>query len=155
MTSRLDCSPVAGARWLRRCVALSAMVSSLLAMSPSSRADEDTAKAKAIIAVVAVAAMGYTDVRMEDLARIDPGTFVPYPVFLYRNMKVALFATQDQNIDSLDIFITDADDNILASSHADQIGAIVEFTPRWTGQYKAYVRNTRGRTGWYVMALVY
>ena len=118
-------------------------------------ADADTAKLKYAAAYIVMVARGYTETRMEDVARINPGTAVSYPIFLYRNVQYSLFATQDQNIATMDIFITDDDDNILYRGRADEWGALVEFKPAYTGPYKAYVRNTRGQTGWYVVGLVY
>jgi hypothetical protein len=127
----------------------------LLGVSPRLAADEDTAKARYIIACAVMLAKGYTQTRFEDVGKVAEGRAVIYTVFLNRGVGYALFATKDQNIDNLEVLITDEEGNILEHSSPGEWGSALFFTPTWTGTYKAYVQNTRGNSGWYMAAVAF
>lgn len=128
----------------------------LAAASPPLEADADTAQARYARASAAMVAKGYRQTRFEDLEKVAEGRAIVYPVVLERNVKYALFAAKDENIDTLELVITPEEgNNILARSTAGDWGASLFFVPPSTGLYKAYVRNTKGRDGFYLAAIAF
>jgi hypothetical protein len=128
----------------------------LAAVSPPLAADADTARARYSRASAAIVAKGYRQTRFEDLEEVAEGRAIVYPVVLERNVKYALYAAKDENIDALELVITPEEgDSILARSTASDWGASLFFVPPSTGLYKAYVRNTKGRSGFYVAAVAF
>jgi hypothetical protein len=158
MTSPASCAmqypSTTARRSLRRHVVGALCVLGFLAASAIVAADEVTTIVKSGILYGNVKLLGFrSGIRIEDSDTLREGESKRYEPVLYRGTRYAFFAAGDQHIRDLDIYIYDMDGNLLAHDDTNSDTAIAVLAPRYTGQFKVIVKNYRGDTGWYHLAM--
>jgi hypothetical protein len=117
-------------------------------------ADEAAAIVKCGILYGKVKRLGFTSgLRIEDTDTLRPGESKLYEPVLYSGTRYAFFAGSDDHIRDLDIYIYDMDGALLAHDSDNSDMPVAILAPRATGQVKVIVKNFRGDTGAYHIAM--
>ena len=118
-------------------------------------AQRDNAIAKAAGMFLGLSSRGFDTIRSEDSDRLSPGQSMKYTVTLYAGVTYVLFAAGDASIRDLDIYLYDENGNLISKDTQTDRYPVVTVTPRWTGPFRMYVKNHRGRRGWYHSVIAY
>jgi hypothetical protein len=126
-------------------IMLSLVGGALVSTEKPAHADTDTIKAQLMFAALAAKAKyPGLEATYADLDRLDQGGVAQYKGTCYTNMNYIRVAVGEHEGQDIDIYVYDENGNEVARDQDNSSTAIVEHSPKWSGQFTTKVRMYGG-----------